>query len=296
MTDITISAEFPFESQFVDVHGDTMHFIEEGEGDPILFLHGNPTSSYLWRNIIPHVSNLGRVIAPDLIGFGESDKPDIDYRFFDHVKYIDGFIEALELRQFTLVIHDWGSALGFYHAMRHEENVKGIAFMEAILAPVGSWDDLHSDVQTMFKAFRTPDKGREMIIDENFFVERVLPGAVVRDLTEEEMDHYRKPFIDPASREPVWRWPNEIPIEGTPADVVEAVTLYNSWLQHSPIPKLLFHGRPGTLIRTPMVEWARGNLPNLDTVDIGHAIHFVQEDAPETIGQELANWLHRIGE
>ena len=249
----------------------------------------------MWRNIIPHVSNLGRVIAPDLIGFGESDKPDIDYRFFDHVKYIDGFIEALELRHFTLVIHDWGSALGFYHAMRHEENVKGIAFMEAILAPIEGWDDLHSDVQTMFKAFRTPDKGREMIIDENFFVERVLPGAVVRNLTEEEMDHYRKPFIDPASREPVWRWPNEIPIEGTPADVVEAATLYNSWLQRSPIPKLLFHGRPGTLIRPPLVEWARRNLPNLDTVDIGHAIHFVQEDAPETIGQELANWLQRIG-
>ena len=294
MTQIAVSAEFPFESRFVEVHGDRMHYIEQGEGDPILFLHGNPTSSYLWRNIIPHVSGLGRAIAPDLIGFGKSDKPDINYRFFDHVKYIDGFIDALDLRDLTLVIHDWGSALGFYHAMRHENNVKNIAFMEAILAPIRSWDHLHSDVQALFKAFRTPDKGREMIIDENFFVERILPGAVVRNLTEEEMDQYRKPFIKPASREPIWRWPNEIPIEGMPADVVEVVTLYNAWLQNSPIPKLLFYGKPGTLTRASVVEWARENLPNLETIDIGHVIHFVQEDAPHTIGRGLADWLRRV--
>ncbi len=290
-----VSAEFPFESRIVTVHGSRMHYVEAGDGDPILFLHGNPTSSYLWRNIIPHVTHLGRAIALDLIGFGDSDKPDLEYRFFDHVKYVEGFIDALELENITLVIHDWGSALGFYYAMRHEENVKGIAFMEGIVAPVDSWDDMHPDFRALFQAFRTPDKGWEMIVDQNFFVEKILPGAIVRELSAEEMDRYRAPFLDPASRKPVWRWPNEIPIEGSPADVTEAVTAYNAWLQASPLPKLLFHAQPGTLMREPVVEWCRANLPNLETVDIGHGIHFVQEDAPDEIGRGLADWLGRLG-
>ena len=289
-----ISAEFPFDSHHVTVHGSRMHYIETGDGDPILFLHGNPTSSYLWRNIIPHVTHLGRAIAPDLIGFGDSDKPDLEYRFFDHVKYVDGFIEALELRNVTLVIHDWGSALGFYYGMRHEDNVKGIAFMESIVAPVHSWDDMHPDFRALFQAFRSPEKGWEMIVEQNFFVEQILPGAIVRDLTAEEMDRYREPFLDPASRKPVWRWPNEIPIEGSPPDVVEAVTAYNGWLQDSRLPKLLFHARPGTLMREPVVEWCRANMLNLETVDIGRGIHFVQEDSPDEIGRGLSEWIERL--
>ncbi|MFQ5796172.1 MAG: haloalkane dehalogenase [Candidatus Bipolaricaulia bacterium] len=218
-----ISADFPYKSNYVEVLGSKMHYVDEGEGDPILFLHGQPTSSYLWRNIVPHLTSLGRCIALDLIGFGKSDKPDIEYRFFDHVKYVEGFIETMGLKNITLVIHDWGSALGFYYAMRHEDNVKGIAFMEAILMPIASWEDFPKDFQEIFRAFRTPDVGWDMLVNQNMFVEQLVPGAAMRKLTEEEMNHYREPFKDPSSRKPVWRWPNELPIEGEPADVVEAV-------------------------------------------------------------------------
>ena len=175
-----ISAAFPFESEYVDVLGSRMHYVEEGDGDPILFLHGNPTSSYLWRNVIPHVSPIGRCIAPDLIGMVKSDKPDLDYGFFDHFRYVDAFIEALGLRDITLVIHDWGSALGFHYARRHESNVKGIAFMEAIVWPV-TWDEWPEQARQMFKAFRTPGVGEQMIMEQSMFVEAVLPGAVLRN-------------------------------------------------------------------------------------------------------------------
>jgi haloalkane dehalogenase len=294
MSQTTISAGFPYESRFVNVRGSEMHYVAEGEGDPILFLHGNPTSSYLWRNIIPHVSGLGRAIAPDLIGMGKSDKPDIDYRFFDHVEYVEGFIENLGLENITLVIHDWGSALGFHYAMRHADNVRGIAFMEAIVAPILSWDDFHPDFQKVFKAFRTEGVGWDMIVGQNFFVERILPGAVARDLSEAEMDAYRAPFLDEAARKPTWRWPNEIPIEGHPPDVVEAVGAYNAWLQETEIPKLLLHAKPGALLREDAVEWCRAHLPNLETVDLGTGIHFVQEDTPDEIGEALADWIGRI--
>ncbi|MFQ5690529.1 MAG: haloalkane dehalogenase [Gemmatimonadota bacterium] len=294
MRDEQISAAFPFESRYVAVDGSRMHYIEEGEGDPILFLHGNPTSAYLWRNVIPHVTPHGRAIAVDLIGMGRSDKPDVEYRFFDHVRYVDGFIRALGLRDITLVVHDWGSALGFHHAMRHEDNVKGIAFMEAILAPIAGWENFPPDAREMFQAFRTPALGRDLLVNQNLFVERVLPGAIMRRLTDEEMDRYREPFVDPASRTPVWRWPNEIPIGGEPADVAEAVAAYNRWLQETGIPKLLFHARPGVLVPADAVEWCRGHLPNLETVDLGEGIHFLQEDHPGAIGRGLAEWIRGL--
>ena len=285
-----ISADFPFKSNYVEVHGSKMHYVDEGSGDPILFLHGNPTSSYLWRNIIPHLTSLGRCIAPDLIGMGKSDKPGLEYRFFDHVKYVEGFIEKLGLKNITLVIHDWGSALGFHYAMRHEDNIKGIALMEAILMPVPSWDAFPPDFQEGFKAFRTPEVGWDMIVNNNMFVEQILPGAIVRKLTETEMNHYREPYQEPGSRKPLWRWPNELPIEGEPADVVEAVETYNRWLQQTDLPKLLFYGNPGALITAPVLEWCKQNTKNLRTVDIGQGIHFLQEDNPHLIGSELASW------
>ncbi len=291
-----ISADFPYASHYVDVHGSQIHYIEEGAGDPILFLHGNPTSSYLWRNIIPHVQGRGRCIAMDLIGMGKSDKPDIEYTFFDHAKYVEGFIEQLGLKNITLVIHDWGSALGFHYAMRNEQNVKGLAFMEALLMPIPSWDNFPADfkhlkhLKQMFQAFRTPDVGWDMIMNKNVFVEQFLPGAVVRKLTDAEMDHYRAPFIDPPTRKPVWRWPNEIPIAGEPANVVAAVEAYNTKLQQSDVPKLLFACTPGGLITAEVVAWCQQNLKNLKVVDIGPGIHFVQEDNPHLIGTELANW------
>jgi len=285
-----ISAEFPFESKFVEVHGSKLHYVDEGAGDPILFLHGNPTSSYLWRNIIPYVSSKGRAIALDLIGMGRSDKPDLDYRFFDHVKYVEGFIEKLGLENITLVIHDWGSALGFHYARRHEANVKGIAFMEAILRAVSTWRELPPDFRRMFKLLRTPVVGWIMVGWMNMFVEKMLPGTIVRKLTEEEMNHYRAPFKTLASRKPLWRWPNEVPIAGQPPAVVEAVKACNKWLQETELPKLLFYASPGAIVRAPVVEWCKQNLKNLKTVDLGHGIHFLQEDHPHRIGAELAAW------
>ena len=289
-----ISADFPYKSNYIEVHGSRIHYVDEGSGDPILFLHGNPTSSYLWRNVIPHVTSLARCIAPDLIGMGKSDKPDIEYRFFDHAEYLEGFIDEMGLRNITLVVHDWGSALGFHFAMRHESNGKGPAFMEAILLPVPSWEMFHPDLKAIFQGFRTPDVGWDMIVKKNMFVEQILPEATVRKLREEEMHHYREPFREPSSRKPLWRWPNELPIDGKSADVVEVVENYNRWLQQADLPKLLFYGHPGVIITAPVVEWCKQHLKQLKTVDIGRGLHYLQEDNPHLIGSELANWYKSL--
>ncbi|MBN2025755.1 MAG: haloalkane dehalogenase [Actinobacteria bacterium] len=289
-----ISAAFPFEPHYAEVRGSMMHYVDEGEGRPVLFLHGNPTSSYLWRNIIPHVSPAGRCIAPDLIGMGKSDKPDIAYRFFDHLAYLEDFIEKLALEDLVMVVHDWGSALGFYYAMRHEDHVRGLAFMEAIIAPFTDWDAWPESARRIFQGFRTPDVGWDLIVNRNFFIDRILPASVVRPLSEEEMDRYREPFLDPPSRKPLWRWPNQIPIAGEPADVAEAVSQYHEWLKNTDLPKLLFHARPGFLVQERALEWCRRNLDNLEQVDIGEGIHFIQEDHPHLIGRELARWIEEL--
>jgi haloalkane dehalogenase len=288
-----ISAYFPFKPNYVEVKGSNVHYIDEGSGDPVLFLHGNPTSSYLWRNVIPYLTSCGRCIAPDLIGMGKSEKPDIGYRFVDHVQYVEGFIEKLGLRKITLVIHDWGSALGFHYAMRNEENIKGLAFMEAILR-TATWNDFPRDFKMGFRLFRTPVIGWLLIVGMNIFVEKILPKAIVRNLTDVEMGHYREPFKRFKDRKPVWRWPNEIPIDGKPVDVSSIVQNYSKKLQESELPKLLFFANPGGIITPTMVEWCRQNLRNLKTIDIGQGIHFLQEDNPYRIGSELANWLKNI--
>lgn len=282
-----------YESQFVDVLGSKMHYVEEGEGDPILFLHGNPTSSYLWRHILPHLESGARVIAPDLIGMGKSDKPDLEYRLVDHVRYVEGFIEALGLQQVTLVVHDWGSALGFHYARRHETNVKGVAFMEAIVRSM-TWAEWPHTVRPLFQAFRTPEVGWDLIVNKNVFVEQVLPGAIQRKLTDDEMQSYREPFIEPSSRKPVWRWPNEIPVDGHPEEVVHLVDTYTSWLATSEVPKLLLYATPGALIRKEQVQWCRDHINNLETVDLGPGLHFVQEDRPDEIGRALREWYERL--
>jgi haloalkane dehalogenase len=294
-----ISTEFPFRSNFVEVHDSKIHYIDEGKGEPILFLHGNPTSSYLWRNVIPHLTGNARCIAPDLIGMGKSDKPDIEYRFFDHVKYIEGFIDKMKLKGITLVIHDWGSALGFHYAMRNEDKIRGIAFMESLLAPIESWDlfapGFGPEGRKNFEAFRTPDVGWDMIVNQNFFVEEMLGKlGSVRRLSEDEMEYYRKPFRKPEYRKPVWRWPNEIPIEEKPEDVTKAVSEYNRKLKLSKIPKLLLYAEPGGIITTPMVDWCMKNLSNLTTANIGAGIHYLQEDNPHVIGLEIAKWYESI--
>lgn len=289
-----ISAAFPFESKFLEVRGSKMHYVEQGEGDPVLFLHGNPTSSYLWRNVIPHVSGMGRCIAPDLIGMGKSDKPDLEYRFFEHANYVEDFISELDLSDITLVVHDWGSGLGFHYAALHPDKIKAIAFMEAIVLPVPSWDKFATELKETFQAFRTEKVGWDLIVNQNLFIEKILPGGVVRDLTEEEMNVYRAPYQEPSTRKPLWRWPNEIPIAGEPSDVNEAVLKYNAKLVDWDIPKLLFYAEPGVILPKSMVAWCEVNLKNLTSINLGHGIHYLQEDHPHAIGREIAEWYQGL--
>lgn len=270
----------------------TIHHREAGSGRPIVFLHGNPTSSYLWRNVIPRLEREGRCLAPDLIGMGKSGKPAIDYSFADHARYLDAWFDALELRDVTLVIHDWGSALGFHWARRHADRVNGIAFMEGIVRPL-RWDEWPEASRELFKAFRTPGVGEKLILEKNVFVEKVLPGSILRKLSEEEMDAYREPFREPAARRPVWRWPNHIPIDGEPPEMVEIVEAYGRWLGESAIPKLLLTFEPGVLIRGPILEWCRANVASLEVRACGAGSHFVQEDEPEAIGDAIRDWRRR---
>ena len=295
MTD-TISSEDPFPRKFVRVLDANMAYVDEGEGPPIVFLHGNPTSSYLWRNVIPHVRGLGRCIAPDLIGMGRSDKPDLAYRFADHARYLHAFLDALALRDVAFVVHDWGSALGFDWAMRQPERVRGLAFMEAILQPIPSWDVFPEQVRATFQGFRTPGVGEKLVYDDNVFIERNLPGAVVRGLTDAELDHYRAPFRERASRKPMLAWPREIPIAGEPADVVAIVERYRDALTRSPLPKLMFTAEPGGIVRAPLVAWCKQHLPHLEVVPLGAGIHYLQEDHPHEIGRALAAWLPRLSD
>ncbi len=266
-----------------------MHYIDEGEGDPILFLHGNPTSSYVWRNIIPHLVPQGRCIALDLIGMGKSDKPNISYRFIEHFKYVNGFIEKLELANITLVLQDWGSGLGFHYAALNDDNVKALAFMEAILRPM-SWTEFPIGPRIGFKLFRMPGIGWLMLSVMNMFVRQILPQMTVRKLTAQEMRRYLEPFPSIKSRRSVRQWPLEIPMGGRPEDMIELVSAYSQKLQISEAPKLLFYGNPGAIVNANAVEWCRRNLKNLKTVDVGDGLHYLQEDNPRLIGEELANW------
>ena len=266
-----------------------MHYVDVGEGDPILFLHGNPTSSYLWRNVIPHCQPHGRCIAPDLIGMGRSDKPDIAYRFEDHYRYLEGFIEALDLEDVTLVLHDWGSGLGFHYAHTHPDNVVGMAFMEAMVRP-WTWGDMPREFRLLFRLFRTPVVGWVVISVANLFVKRMLPDTVVRELSAEERRRYAEPYPTISSRKPVRVWPREIPIDGKPARVHDTVAAYSEWLTRTDIPKLCFTVDPGAIIRADDVAFIEREFPETTTVDLGEGIHFVQEDHPHRIGEELASW------
>ncbi len=282
----------PLTKSFLTVNGKQMAYHESGEGQAVVFLHGNPTSSYLWRNIIPHLNTNARCIAPDLIGQGDSDKLDDtgpgSYRFVDHREYLDGLLDQLDLGDdVVFVIHDWGSALGFDWANRHRDRVAGIAFMEAIVKPM-TWDEWPDAATAIFQGFRS-DAGEEMVIEKNLFVEAVLPGSILRDLLPEELDEYRRPFVEPAHRRPTLTWPREIPLEGEPADVVEIVSAYGDWLAAAELPKLFVNADPGAILTGPMADFCR-SWPNLTEVTVA-GNHFVQEDSPHEIGQAIANWL-----
>jgi len=292
-----ISSEFPYESRFIEIHGSQMHYVEKGEGDPILFLHGQPTSSYLWRNIMPHVENQGRTIAVDNIGFGKSDQPDLDYVFADHYRYIEGFIEALGLSNITLVVHDWGSGLGLHYAEQHPYNVKGIVLMESIVAPImpaASYDALPGPLRDFFLTMRDPVKGPQLMIEENYFIEGVLPGFINRDLDPVAHDYYRQPFLEKSSRKQINQWPNEVPIGGSPADVTEAVAAYNAWLLETKTPLLFLYASPGALNPPQVVDWWAERAKNIETVYIGAGLHYVQEDQPYAIGRAISDWYRRL--
>ncbi len=287
----------PLDKQFATVNGKRMAYHESGSGDPVVFLHGNPTSSYLWRNVIPHLNGSYRCVAPDLIGMGDSEPsgsegPDA-YRFVEHREYLDGLLEQLDLGDnITLVIHDWGSALGFDWANRHRDRVAGIAYMEAIVRPV-TWDEWPEAAAPVFRGFRSP-AGDEMVLEKNVFVERVLPGSIVRDLSDEEMAVYRAPFAEVGERRrPTLTWPREIPIDGEPADVVEIVQSYADWLASSDLPTLFINADPGAILTGPPREFCR-SWPNQTEVTVS-GNHFVQEDSPDEIGQAVAAWRAGIG-
>lgn len=282
--------------KYVEVRGRKMAYVEFGEGDPIVFQHGNPTSSYLWRNVMPHLADQGRCIAVDLIGMGDSDKlPDSGperYRYAEQRDYLYAAWDALGIRErVTLVLHDWGSALGFDWASRHPEALLGIAYMEAIVTPL-EWSDWPETARGIFQAFRS-DAGDELILDRNLFVERVLPASILRRLSDEEMSAYRKPFLRAGEdRRPTLTWPRQIPIGGVPGDVHDVVTAYSSWLCTSPVPKLFVNAEPGSILVGRQRDVCR-NWPNQEEVTVAGS-HFLQEDSPDEIGEAIAEWRRRI--
>ncbi len=282
----------PLSKSYATVRGKKMAYHESGSGDPVVFLHGNPTSSYLWRNVIPHVSDRARCIAPDLIGHGDSDKLDDtgpgSYRFVEHREYLDGLLDQLDLGdRVTFVVHDWGSALGFDWARRHPDRVAGLAYMEASVRPV-TWDEWPEAAVGIFQGFRSP-AGEDMVIEKNLFVEAVLPASILRTLSTEEHDEYRRPFVEPEHRRPTLTWPREIPLDGQPADVVEIVQAYSEWLASSQVPKLFVNADPGAILTGAQRELCR-TWPNQTEVTVA-GNHFVQEDSPHEIGQAIADWL-----
>ena len=280
----------------VEVLGSTISYREAGDPEApiVLFLHGNPTSSYIWRNILPQVALLAHCIAPDLVGFGQSGKPSIEYRFFDHVRYLDAFVEELNISSAYVVAHDWGTSLAFHLAARRPDFVRGLTFMEFI-RPMPTWDDFHPDQVDTFKKFRTPGVGEKMILDENLFVEWVLPAATVRKYTEEEMAVYRAPFATRDSRVPIWRFPNDLPIAGEPADVYSVIQNAHQALAESLYPKLLFVGNPGALISPAFAAKFAKGLKNCRVVQLSSGLHYLPEDHPNAIGSAIQGWLTGLG-
>lgn len=291
-----IAETMNYQKQFAQVMGKKIAYVEAGSGEPIVLLHGNPTSSFLWRNVIPELEGSGRVIVPDLIGHGDSEKlPATEgperYSFEVAYHYLDGLLTELGVRSnVTLVIHDWGSGLGFHWARNHPDAVRGIAYMEGIVCPV-SWEDWPESARGIFKGFRS-EKGEDLVLNRNMFVEAVLPSSVIRDLSEAEMAAYRAPFQTPDDRQPTLNWPRQIPIDGEPAHMVALVEDYGSFMATSDMPKLFINAEPGSILVGPAREFCR-SWPNQVEVTV-KGLHFIQEDSPAEIGQAIAAWLQAV--
>ena len=286
----------PYEKKFTTVDGRTIAYVDEGSGDPIVLLHGNPTSSFLWRNVAPELLNSGRVIIPDLIGHGDSEKLPASlgaerYTLEVAYHYMSGLLQTLDVRsKVTLVIHDWGSALGFMWAMRNCEAVKGVAYMEGIVCPI-AWEDWPEQARGVFQGFRSA-KGEDLILNRNMFIEAVLPSAIIRQLTQTEMEAYRAPFASPADRQPTLNWPRQIPIDGEPADIVALVSEYGAFMASSDLPKLFINADPGSILVGKQRDFCR-SWPNQQECTVT-GTHFIQEDSPVEIGQAVAAWLQTI--
>lgn len=291
-----ISSDYDYQSRYLPVLGSRMHFVADGEGDPIVFLHGNPTWSYIWRNILPYAAGEGRAIAPDLIGMGKSGKPDIEYSFEDHRRYFQSFVDQLDLWNITLVVHDWGSGIGLDFARRNPDRIKALVLMESAISTYASWDEFPASARDAFRAIRTNGIGQKLIQHDNIFIEQMLFGSVTRGLTEQEKAFYRQPFPTVKSRKPIWKFPNEVPIEGSPKNVNDAITAYVEWLKHTDVPKLLFYVDGGTLISPAKAHWAERAFPNLHLVHLGNGGHFLQEEHPNKIGMQLQSWLADINQ
>ena len=293
----SVSAEFPYKRRFVEVLGSAMAYVDEGAGAPVLFLHGNPTSSYLWRNVLPYVTRTHRAIAVDLIGMGASAKPDLAYDFDSHAEHLDGFIAVLGLESLVLVGHDWGGVLAQRHARLNEAQTRGVALMETHLPPfmpAASYAAMGEGGE-MFRRLRTPGEGERMALEENLFVEVILPEfGVLRSLSRDEMTAYRAPFPTPESRRPILAWAREVPIAGEPARTAEVMTRNASWLRATSVPKLFFHAEPGELVRPSVVEHLKATTTNLETHFLGRGSHFLPEDHPEAIGTKIADWLQSL--
>ena len=283
------------EKKTVKVLGKNMAYVEKGEGNPIIFQHGNPTSSYLWRNIIPHLENHGKCIAIDLIGMGDSDKledeGDNTYSYHVHKKYFDACLKELGIKDdITFVIHDWGSALGFNWAYNNKNSVRGICYMEAIVKTI-SWDDWPEDGKSIFQGFRS-EAGEDLVLKKNLFIEGVLPGAIIRNLSNKEMDVYRKPFLKEIERRPTLDWPRQIPIDNKPEEVCNIVKDYSLWMSINEIPKLFINANPGSILKGEQRDFCR-KWKNQEEVTVKGS-HFIQEDSPKDIGQAISSWFQKI--
>jgi len=293
LSETMLSETMPYKKKFATVNGKQIAYVEEGSGDPIVLLHGNPTSSFLWRNVIPELAGSGRVIAPDLIGQGDSEKLPASegperYSLEVAYDYVAGLLETIGAdKNVTLVIHDWGSGIGFLWAMRHAAAVKGLAYMEGIVKPV-TWADWPEGAVGIFKGFRS-DKGEDLILNRNMFIEGVLPSSVIRKLSEKEMDAYRAPHLETDDRQPLLNWPRQIPIEGEPENVVALVNEYGAFMASSEMPKLFINADPGSILTGAQREFCR-TWPNQQEVTV-KGLHFIQEDSPVEIGQAVAQWM-----
>lgn len=286
-----ISPDFNYKSQFMSINGEKIHYVDEGQGDVVILVHGNPTSSYLWRNIIPTLSKTHRVIALDLIGMGKSSKPDIAYTLQDHTKYFRSFVKRLKVENVTLVLHDWGGGIGLDYARKNPQNVKRIVMIEAVTNPI-TWDDADMVSTYMFKMFRDQEDGDELLIEDNYFVEKMLPMMIGRKLSKKEHDYYKKPYLKKSARKPVRVWPQEIPIEGTPKRNLSDIGKNYKYLKTSSVPIMFIHGDPGIIYTEDTIKKFKKEIPRAKFFFIGEGLHYIQETKPRKISKAISKFIN----